>query len=59
MACHSVEKPPTYKAYLESKYRFPVKKDRIRFNIKFYCYQIIHSSDCFSTYLLPLLRHLS
>ena len=47
-----------YEAYSESKYRFAVKKNRVRFHIKFYCYQILHSSNSFSTYSPPLLRHL-
>jgi len=49
----------TYKAYSESKYRFAVKKNRIKFRIKLYCYQILHSSNYLSTYSPPLLRHLS
>jgi len=48
-----------YEAYSESKYRFAVKKIQVRFPIKFYCYQILHSSNYFSTYSPPLLRHLS
>jgi len=48
-----------HEAYSESKYRFAVKKNRVRFRIKFYCYQILHSSNYFSTYSPPLLRHLS
>ena len=48
-----------YEAYSEGKYRFAVKKNRVRFRIKFYCYQILHSSNYFSTYSPPLLRHLS
>jgi len=48
-----------YDAYSESKYRFAVKQNRVRFRIKFYCYQILHSSNYFSTYSPPLLRHLS
>ena len=47
-----------YEAYSESKYRFTVKKNQVRFLIKFYCYQILHSSNYFSTYSPPLLRHL-
>ena len=43
---------------LESKYRFAVK-NRIRFRLNFYCYRILHSSNYFSTYSSPLLRHLS
>jgi len=39
----------TYEAYSESKYRFAVKKNRVRFRIKFYYHQILHSSNCFST----------
>jgi len=47
-------------AYSASKYRFTVKKKNwVRFHIKCYCYHILHSSDYFSTYLPPLLRHLS
>ena len=49
---------PYYEAYSESKYRFVVKKIRIRFRIKFYCDQILHSSNYFSTYSPQLLRHL-
>jgi len=48
-----------YETYSESKYRFDIKKNRVRFRIKFYCYQILHSSNYFSTYSPPLLRHLS
>ena len=48
-----------YKAYSESKYRFAVKKNLFSFHTKFYCYQILHSSNYFSTYSPPLLRHLS
>jgi len=48
-----------YEAYSESKYRFAVKKNRVRLHIKFYCYQILHYSNYFSTYSPPLLRHLS
>ena len=48
-----------YEAYSDSKYRFAVKKNRVRFRIKSYCYQILQSSDYFSTYSPPLLRHLS
>jgi len=47
-----------YEGYSESKYRFAVKNNRVRFHIKFYCFQIQHSSNYFSTYLPPLLRHL-
>jgi len=47
-----------YEAYSESKYIFAIK-NRISFVIKFYCYQILHSLNCFSTYSLPLMRHLS
>ena len=47
-----------YEAYSESKYHFAVKK-KSRFHIKFNCYQILHSSNYFSTYSPPLLRHLS
>ena len=36
----------TYEAYSDSKYRFAVK-NRVRFLIKFYCYQILHSSNYF------------
>ena len=36
-----------YEAYSGSKYRFAVKKIRVRFHIKFYCHQILHSSNCF------------
>jgi len=49
----------TYEAYSESEYCFAVKKNQVRFRIKFYCYQILHSSNYFSTYSPPLLRHLS
>ena len=35
------------------------KNNRVRFRIKFYCYQIQHSSNYFSTYSPPLLRHFS
>jgi hypothetical protein len=45
----------SYEAFSESKYRLSVKKNCVRFGIKFYCYQILHSSDYFSTYLPPLL----
>ena len=45
-------------AYSESKYRFVVK-NRVCFRIKFYCYQILHSPNYFSTYSPPLLRHIS
>ena len=48
-----------YEACSECKYRFVVKKNRVIFRIKFYCYQILHSSNHFSTYSPPLLRHLS
>jgi len=34
-----------YEAYSESKYRFAVKN---RLRTKFYCYQILHSSNYFS-----------
>ena len=34
-------------------------KNRVRFLIKFYCYQILHSSNYFSTYTPPLLKNLS
>ena len=44
-----------YEAYSDSKYRFAVKKNRVSFLIKFYCDQIIHSSNYFSTYSPPLL----
>ena len=44
-----------YKAYSASKYRFAVKKNRVRFRVKFY-YQILHSSNYFSIYSPPLLR---
>ena len=37
----------SYEAYPESKYNFTVKKNRIRFRIKFYFYQILHSSNYF------------
>jgi len=47
-----------YEAYSESKYRFAVKEIRVSFHIKFYCYQILYSSNYFSTYSPPLLRHL-
>jgi len=47
-----------YEAYSESAYRFAVKKS-IKFLIKFYCYQVLHSSNYFSTYSPSLLRHLS
>ena len=47
----------TYEVYSESKYRFAVK-NKVRFRIKF-CYQILHSSNYFSTYSPPLLRYLS
>jgi len=43
-----------YEAYSESKYRFAVKENRVRFSTKFYCYQILHSSNYFSTYSPPL-----
>jgi hypothetical protein len=56
--CHA-ESETIYEAYSESKYRFAVKTNRIKFRIKFYCYQILHSSNYFSTYSPPLLRHLS
>ena len=46
-----------YEAYSESKYRFAVK-NHVNFRIKFYCYQILHSSNYFSTYSPPLLRQL-
>ena len=46
-------------AYSDSKYCFAVKNNRVWFRIKFYCYQILHSSNYFSTYSPPLLRHLS
>jgi len=48
-----------YEAYSESKYCFAVKKNRVSFRIKFYCYRILHSSNYFSTYSPLLLRHLS
>jgi len=48
-----------YEAYSESKYRFAVKKNRLRFRTKSYCYQSLHSSNYFSTYSPPLLRHFS
>jgi len=47
-----------YEGYSESRYRFAVK-NRVSFRIKFYCYQILHSSNDFPTYSPPLLRHLS
>ena len=61
---YNIEKKPAkkackYEAYSENKYRFAMKKNRVRFRIKFYCYQILHSSNYFSTYSPPLLRHLS
>ena len=33
----------SYEAYSDSKYRFAVKKNRVRFRIKFYCYQILQT----------------
>jgi len=48
-----------YEAYSDSEYRFAVKIIRVKFRIKFYCYQILHSSNYISTYSPPLLRHLS
>ena len=48
-----------YDAYSESKYCLVVKRNWVRFRTKFYCYQILHSSNYFSTYSPPLLRHLS
>ena len=50
---------PFYDAYSDSKYRFAVKENRVTFRINFYCYQILHSSNYFSTYSPPLLRYLS
>ena len=47
-----------YDAYSENKYRFTVK-NRVRFRIKFNSCQILRSSNYFSTYSPPLLRHLS
>ena len=47
-----------YEAYSESKYCFAVKNG-LRFRIKCYCYQILHSSNYFSTYSPSLLRYLS
>ena len=46
-----------YEAYSDSKYRFSVKISN-KVSYKFYCYQILHSSNYFSTYPPPLLRHL-
>jgi len=51
-----------YEAYSESKYCFAVKINRVRIRrirIKFYCYQIQHTSNYFSTYTSPFLRQLS
>jgi len=39
-----------YEAYSDSKYRFAAKQNRVRFRIKCYCYQILHSPTNFSTY---------
>ena len=47
-----------YEAYSESNYRFAeIKLSKVSYKI--YCYQILHSSNYFSTYSPPLLRQLS
>jgi len=46
-------KNTVYEAYSESKYRFAVRQNWVRFRIKFYYYQILHSSN----YFLHIRRH--
>jgi len=49
---HCIIRRYNYEAYSESKYCFTVR-------IKFYCYQILHSSNYFSIYSPPLLKNVS